>query len=72
MEDGEYHARPCERNRTEIWGARTIPIALGALGTISQRLKENLRTIGVDTSIELTLRSALLGRARILREVLEM
>ena len=30
-----------------------IPKVMGALGTIPLRLEENLRTIGVDTSIEL-------------------
>ena len=44
----------------------------GVLGTIPLRLKENLRNIGVDTSIELIQRSVLLGSARILRKVLEM
>ena len=43
-----------------------------ALGTIPLRLKENLRTISVDTSIELIQRSLLLGTTRILRKVLEM
>ena len=42
------------------------------MGTIPLRLKENLRTIGVDASIELIQRSVLLGSARILRKVLEM
>ena len=57
-----------------MWGVRTkvIPIVVGALGTIPLRLEENLRTIGVDTSIELIQRSVLLGSARILRKVLEM
>ena len=47
-------------------------IVMRALGTIPLRLKEHLRTIGVDTSIELIQRCALLGSARILRKVLEM
>ena len=57
-----------------MWGIRTkvIPRVMGALGTIPLRLKENLRTIGVDTSIELIQRCAFLGPARILRKVLEM
>ena len=46
-------------------------IVVGVLGTISLRLKENLRTLGVDTSSELTQISALLGTERILRKVLE-
>ena len=57
-----------------MWGVRTkvIPIVVGALGTMPLRLKENLRTIGVDTSIQLIQRCALLGSARILRKVLDM
>ena len=49
-----------------------IPTVVGTLGTMPLRLKENLRTIGLDTSIELTQRSVLLGSARILRKVLKM
>ena len=82
-EDGRVRAKEDEkvekyqdlaRKVRKMWGVRTkvIPIVVGALGTIPMRLKENLRTIGVDTSIELIQRSALLGSARILRKVLEM
>ena len=49
-----------------------IPLVAGTLGTIPMRLKENMRNIGVDTSIELIQRSVLLGSARILRTVLEI
>ena len=57
-----------------MWGVGTkvIPIVVGALGTMPLRLKENLRTMGVDTSIQLIQRCALLGSARILRKVLGM
>lgn len=57
-----------------MWGVRTkvIPIVVGAVGKIPLRLKENPRTIGVNTSIELIQRCVLLGSARILRKVLEM
>ena len=67
----KYHL---EREIRKMWGIRTkaIPIVLGALGTIPLRLKENLRTISVNTSIELIQRCALLGSARILSKVLEM
>ena len=82
-EDGRVRAKEDEkvekyqdlaREVRKMWGVRTevIPIVVGALGTIPMRLKENLRAIGVDTSIELIQRSALLGSARILRKVLEM
>ena len=62
------------REVRKMWGVRpkVIPIVVGALGTIQLRLKENLRTISVDTYIELIQRSVLLGSARILRKVLEM
>ena len=82
-EDGRVRAKDDEkvekyqdiaREVRKIQGVRTkvIPIVIGALGTIPLRLKENLRTIGVDTSIELIQRSVLLGSARILRKVLKM
>ena len=43
------------REVRKMWGVRTkvLPIVIGVLGKIPLRLKENLRTIGVDTSIEL-------------------
>ena len=62
------------REIRKMWGVRTkvIPIVMGALmGTIPLRLKENLRTIGVHTSIELIQRCALFGSSRILRKVLK-
>ena len=67
----KYHL---EREIRKMWGIRTkmIPIVLGALGTILLRLKENLRTISVNTSIELIQRCPLFGSARILRKLLEM
>ena len=54
-----------------------IPIVVGHWGQYTEyrlplKLEENLRNIGVDTSIELIQRSALLGTARILRKILEM
>ena len=51
---------------------KMITIVVGALGTIPLRLKENLKSISVDTSIELIQRCALLRSARILRKVLAM
>ena len=41
-------------------------VVLDALGTIPRRLKENLNVIGVNTSIGLIQKSALLGSARII------
>ena len=55
-----------------MWGVTTkvIPIVVRAFGTIPLRLKENLRNLGVDASIKLIQRSALLGTALVLRKVL--
>ena len=58
-----------ERNSKDVGHKDKV---VGALGTIPLRLKENLRTIGVDISIELIQRCALLGSTRILRKVLEI
>ena len=82
-EDGRVRAKHDEkvekyqdlaREVRKICGVRTkvIPRVVGALGTILLRLKENLRTVVVDTSIELIQRSVLLGSARVLRKVLEI
>ena len=62
------------RELRRLWEVKTkvVPIVVGALGTVPLRLKANLKGIGVDTSITLIQKSALLGSARILRKVLEM
>ena len=81
-EDGRVRAKEDEKEEkyqdlvTEVrkmWGVRTkvILIVVVALGAIPLRLKEHLRTIGVDTFIELIQRSVLLGSAMIFRKVLE-
>ena len=61
------------RELRRMWEVKTkvVPIVFGALGTVPLRLKGNLKDIGVDTSITLIQKSALLGSARILRKVLE-
>ena len=57
-----------------MWGvrAKVVPVVIGALGTVPLRLKVSLKALGVDISISLIQKSALLGSARILRRVLEM
>ena len=62
------------RELRRMWKVKTnvVPIVLGALGTVPLRLKGNLKAIGVDTSISLIQKSALLGSTRILKKVLEM
>ena len=47
-------------------------MVVGALGTTPLRLKENVRTIGVDAFIKLIQRSVPFGSEKILRKLLEM
>ena len=62
------------REARKMWGVRTkvIPVVVGALGSIPLRLNDNLRAIEVGIPVGLIQRCALLGSARILRNVLEM
>ena len=62
------------RELRRMWEVKTkvVPVVLGALGTVPLPLKGNLKGVGVDTSITLIQKSALLGSATILRKVLEM
>ena len=58
----------------KIWNVSTkvIPIVTGALGTVTDRLEQYLKDIGVTTRIELIQKSTLLGKARIIRQVLDI
>ena len=62
------------REIRKMWGMRTqvIPVVMGALGTVPKRLEKYLESLGVRTPIELIQRTALLGTARILRQVIEI
>ena len=62
------------REIRKMWGVRTevIPVVMGALGTVPKRLDKYLESMGVSTTIELIQRTALLGTARILRQVIEI
>ena len=82
-EDGEVKEKEAEkvekhqnlvRELKRMWEVKTkvVPTVMGDLGTVPLRLKGNLKDIGVDTSITLIQKSALLGSARILRKGLEM
>ena len=61
------------REVSRLWDVKTtvIPIVIGALGTITERLVPYLARRGVELSFETIQKSALLGSARILRKVLE-
>ena len=47
-----------------------IPIVVGALGAITNRLGKFMQEIGIDIRIEHVQKTALLGTARLLRLVL--
>ena len=60
---------------SRIWKMKkveVIPVIIGALGTITKKLKGWLEKIGVEIRTELLQKSALLGTARIIRKVMEM
>ena len=62
------------REIRKIWNVSTkvIPIVMGALGTVTDRLEQYLKDIGVTTRIELIQKSTLLSTARIIRQVLDI
>ena len=62
------------REIKKLWNlkVKVIPIVVGALGSVTERLNEYLSEMGVTTRVELIQKSALLGSARILRKVLEV
>jgi hypothetical protein len=62
------------RELSRLWGVRceVIPIVVGALGTTPKRLGSYLALLDINVSIETIQLSALLGSARILRQVLEI
>ena len=55
-----------------LWEVRTtvIPIVIGALGTITNKLPVYLALIGADLSFETIQKSAILGTGKILRKAL--
>ena len=62
-----------KREVAKLWNVRpvVIPVVVGALSMVTNRLKEFIRKIGVGVSVELLQKACLLGTARILRRVLD-
>ena len=57
-----------------LWGIRhleVVPVVVGALGVVSNRFDAWLEKLGVTIRPRLLQKTALLGRARILRKLLE-
>ena len=59
-------ARLWKMNKVEV-----IHVAVGALGTITNRTQLRLKKMGVEVRVKLMQKTALLGTARILRKVLD-
>ena len=56
-----------------IWGmkkVKVIPVVIGALGAISDKFDKHTEEIGVQIRLQVIQKTALLGTARILRNVL--
>ena len=69
----EYY-QDLKREIKRLWDIREviiIPIIIGALGTINCRFEEWISRIGIECPTELLQKACLLGRARILRKVLD-
>ena len=62
------------RELERLWKvkAKVVPIIVGALGTVTRNLNSYLKEIGVNVTIQLIQKSALLGTARILRKVVDV
>ena len=62
------------REHERLWKvkAKVVPIIVGALGTVTRNLNSYLKEIGVNVTIQLIQKSALLGSARILRKILHV
>ena len=58
-----------------IWGVKkvkVIPVVIGALGAISDKFDKHTEEIGVQIRLQVIQKTALLGTARILRNVLSL
>ena len=62
------------REVQKMWDVKTklILVVMGALGSVPMNLKNKLKVIDVEISVEMIQKCALLGSAKILRKVLEM
>ena len=68
----KYHNR--KREIRTLWGIRhleVVPVVVGALGVVSNRLDAWLEKLGVTIRTGLLQKTALLGTARILRKLLD-
>ena len=76
LEREKFKVDKCQDVKREIaklWNVRpvVIPVVVGTLGMVTNRLERFIRKIGVDASVGLLQKACLLGTIRILRRVLE-
>ena len=63
-----------KREIKKLWSMKTVqvvPVVIGALGTVSNKIEMWIKTIGVNVKVGHMQKTTLLGTARILRKVLE-
>ena len=56
-----------------IWSMKKVtivPIVIGALGTVTEKIESWIKQIGIDCPVALLQKGCLLGSARIIRKVL--
>ena len=54
-----------------LWQVVLVPVVIWALGLALKRLKDWMKKLDVKSSIELLQKAALLGTAKVVRQVLE-
>ena len=62
------------RELQKIWNvkAKIIPLVVGSLGAIPKQFGNRLKQIGITVGTEQVQKTVLLGKAKILRKVLEI
>ena len=58
-----------------MWRMRkviVVPVVIGALGALSVNFKEYMKPIGVKVGLDVIMKTALLGTAKILKKVLSL
>ena len=64
-----------EREIKRLWKQRKVqivPVVVGALGSVTKRLRELVKKLEITLQTRFLLKTALLGTARILRKVLDI
>ena len=56
----------------EVEKVVSLPIVIGALGTVAGNVQRNLEKLEINLSVDVVQKTGLLGTARILRKVLDM